>query len=87
MDERAEGGRGGHAAGDGAENVQQVHLQHVLCHDIAHDHRQKRHENAVDEIDEVESITLTAFTYDEDDFDKENNYRGNSKYTINIKRK
>lgn len=40
---------------------------------------------AVDEIDEVESITLTAFTYDEDDFDKENNYRGNSKYTINIK--
>lgn len=42
---------------------------------------------AVDEIDEVESITLTAFTYDEDDFDKENNYRGNSKYTINIKRK
>ena len=42
---------------------------------------------AVDEIDEVESITLTAFTYDEDDFDKDNNYRGNSKYTINIKRK
>lgn len=42
---------------------------------------------AVDEIDEVESITLTVFTYDEDDFDKENNYRGNSKYTINIKRK
>ena len=24
---------------------------------------------------------------DEDDFDKDNNYRGNSKYTINIKRK
>ena len=42
---------------------------------------------AVDEIDEVESITLTAFTYDEDDFDKDNNYRGNSKYAINIKRK
>ena len=42
---------------------------------------------AVDVIDEVESITLTAFTYDEDDFDKDNNYRGNSKYTINIKRK
>ena len=42
---------------------------------------------AVDKIDEVESITLTAFTYDKDDFDKENNYRGNSKYTINIKRK
>lgn len=41
----------------------------------------------VDEIDEVESITLTAFTYDEDDFDKDNNYRGNSKYAINIKRK
>lgn len=40
--------------GDGAENVQQVHLQHVLCHDIAHDHRQKRHENAVDEIDGLE---------------------------------
>lgn len=38
-------------------------------------------------MDEVESITLTAFTYDEDDFDKENNYRGNSKYTINIKKK
>ena len=42
---------------------------------------------AVDEIDEVESITLIAFTYDEDDIDKDNNYRGNSKYTINIKRK
>lgn len=42
---------------------------------------------AVDKIDEVESITLTAFTYDNDDFDKDNNYRGNSKYTINIKRK
>ena len=41
----------------------------------------------ITEIDEVESITLTVFTYDEDDFDKENNYRGNSKYTINIKRK
>ena len=26
----------------------------MLCHDIAHDHRQKRHENAVDEIDGLE---------------------------------
>ena len=42
---------------------------------------------AVDKIEEVESITLTVFTYDNDDFDKDNNYRGNSKYTINIKRK
>lgn len=31
-------------------------------------------------------ITLTAFTYDEDDFDENNNYRGNSKSTIIIKR-
>ena len=37
--------------------------------------------------DEITSdITLTAFTYDEDDFDKENNYRGISKDTIIIKR-
>lgn len=42
---------------------------------------------AVEGINEVESITLTAFTYDGDDFDNDNNYRGNSKYTINIKRK
>ena len=42
---------------------------------------------AVNNIDEVENITLTVFTYDNDDFDDEGNYRGNSKYTINIKRK
>ena len=29
-------------------------------------------------------ITLTVFTYDEDDFDKDNNYIGKSKYTITI---
>lgn len=43
---------------------------------------------AVDGIDKVESIILSAFTYDtEDDFDKEGNYRGNSIYAIRIKRK
>ena len=43
---------------------------------------------AVDGIDKVEDIVLTAFTYDsEDDFDVSGNYRGNSKYSINIKRK
>lgn len=42
---------------------------------------------AVNNIDEVENITLTVFTYDNDDFDDEGNYRGNSKYIINIKRK
>lgn len=42
---------------------------------------------AVTSIDKVEDITLTAFTYDEDDFDTNNNYRGNSKYSIKIKRK
>ena len=26
----------------------------MLCHDIAHDHRQKRHKNAVDEVDGLE---------------------------------
>lgn len=31
-------------------------------------------------------ITLTTFTYDKDDFDENNNYRGNSKTTITIKR-
>lgn len=31
-------------------------------------------------------ITLTAFTYDSDDFDENNNYLGNSKYTIIIKK-
>ena len=54
VDEGAEGGGGGHAAGDGAKDVQQVHLQHMLGDDIAHDHRQKRHENAVDEVDGLE---------------------------------
>ena len=29
-------------------------------------------------------ITLTAFTYDSDDFDSDGNYRGISKYSINI---
>ena len=38
-------------------------------------------------VDEITSdITLTAFTYDEDDFDDNNNYRGISKDTIIIKR-
>lgn len=41
---------------------------------------------ATNKIDEVDYITLTVFTYDEDDFDQEGNYRGNSKYSINIKR-
>ena len=31
-------------------------------------------------------IILTAFTYDDDDFDKNGNYRGNSKFSITIKR-
>ena len=31
-------------------------------------------------------ITLTVFTYDEDDFDENNQYRGNSKSIITIKR-
>lgn len=42
---------------------------------------------AVSGIDKVESIILNAFTYDEDDFDENNNYRGNSLYVIRIKRK
>ena len=41
---------------------------------------------AVEGIDKVENIILSAFTYDsEDDFD-DNNYRGNSIYVIRIKR-
>lgn len=41
---------------------------------------------AVDGINKVENIILSAFTYDsEDDFDN-NNYRGNSIYVIRIKR-
>lgn len=32
------------------------------------------------------NITLTVFTYDEDDFDENNQYRGKSKSTITIKR-
>lgn len=35
----------------------------------------------------VSPITLTVFTYDEDDFDENNHYRGNSSYTINIETK
>lgn len=43
---------------------------------------------AVDNIDRVESIILSAFTYDsENDFDEDGNYRGNSLYVIRIKRK
>lgn len=43
---------------------------------------------AVDGIDRVENIILTVFTYDdEDDFDSDGNYQGNSHYTIRIKRK
>lgn len=39
-------------------------------------------------IDKVENIILSAFTYDtEDDFDEEGNYRGNSIYVIRIKNK
>lgn len=34
-----------------------------------------------------DEITLTVFTYDSDDFDSNNKYRGNSFYTIKIKRK
>lgn len=40
---------------------------------------------AVDKIDEVKEIKLTAFTYDsDDDFDVDGNYRGISKYSIDI---
>ena len=43
---------------------------------------------AVENIDKVESIILSAFTYDsEEDFDEDDNYRGNSIYVIRIKRK
>lgn len=35
--------------------------------------------------DIISDITLMAFTYDADDFDENNNYRGVSKYTITIK--
>lgn len=38
-------------------------------------------------INEITSdIKLTVFTYDYDDFDEFNNYRGNSKYTIVVKK-
>lgn len=41
---------------------------------------------AVGKINDVQNITLTAFSYDsEEDFDKDGNYRGNSSYTITIK--
>lgn len=40
---------------------------------------------AVDKIDDVEKIKLTVFTYDsDDDFDEDGNYRGISKYSIDI---
>ena len=35
---------------------------------------------------EIKNVLVTAFTYDEDDFDSKNNYRGVSKYTLNIKK-
>lgn len=42
---------------------------------------------AVSGIDKVENFILTAFTYDDDDFDENGNYRGNSINGIRIKRK
>ena len=43
---------------------------------------------AVEGIDKVDYFLLSAFTYDgEEDFDEEGNYRGNSIYRVNIKRK
>lgn len=43
----------------------------------------KLYANSVDNLSS--DIELTVFTYDtDDDFDSEGNYRGNSKYTINI---
>ena len=43
----------------------------------------KLYANSVDNLSS--DIEFTVFTYDtEDDFDSEGNYRGNSKYTINI---
>lgn len=41
----------------------------------------------VDNIDKVENIILSVFTYDsDDDFDEEGNYRGISRYAIRIKK-
>lgn len=37
-------------------------------------------------IDEVEEIEITVFTYGNDDFDIEGNYRGNSKFTTLVQR-
>lgn len=43
---------------------------------------------AVEGIDKVDYFVLSAFTYDgKEDFDEEGNYRGNSIYRVNIKRK
>ena len=44
---------------------------------------------AAEKTNEISSpITLTVFTYDTaDDFDESGMYRGNSKYTITIKKK
>ena len=42
---------------------------------------------ATDGIERVENIILTVFTYDdENDFDQNGDYRGNSRYTIRIKK-
>ena len=39
-------------------------------------------------IDEIKTpITLIVFTYDNEDFDKNNHYRGNSSYQLTINRK
>ena len=43
---------------------------------------------AVDGIEKVENFILSVFTYkDNNDFDTDGNYRGNSIYGIRIKRK
>ena len=54
MNERAERGGGGHAAGDGAQVVEEAELEHVSGKDVADDHGQERHHHAEHEIPDVE---------------------------------
>ena len=56
MDQGAQSGGGGHAAGDGAKGVEEVDLQHVLGEEEADDHGQQGDDCTVDQIQGVKDF-------------------------------
>ena len=56
MDQRTQSGGGGHAAGEGAQIVEQGQLQHEFRDQETNHHWQQRHGDAVDEVDGLEIL-------------------------------